>query len=102
MTVRVWGGSYDQTVTTDLADVVNGLVDERYNPSYFDAFGIGIRGESGSDNSGNTVQFFADDVNYTGKKNPTGLPTVSINATDNSASEAGRTTADSNLERKNP
>jgi hypothetical protein len=69
LTVRIYGDGYDQTVTKDLKQLISiGLFDMRLEPLALDSFGIGIRGEAGSDNSGNTVQFFVDDVNYTGKK----------------------------------
>jgi hypothetical protein len=61
-TARIYNDGYDEVIMRNVGH-------HRFTPNVYDAFGVGIRGDSAGDNSNNTVQFFAADVNYTGKKN---------------------------------
>jgi hypothetical protein len=61
LTVRIYNGSYDQTVTADLNSQT------RSGGSTFDSFGMGTKNRPGSgDNSSKSIQMFIDDVSYSG------------------------------------
>jgi hypothetical protein len=61
ITVRLFNGTFDQTASVDLNSTV------RNDSHGFDSFGIGIAaGVAGTNDASRTVQFFVDDVNYSG------------------------------------
>jgi hypothetical protein len=61
LTIRLYNGSFDQTTNVNLTSAV------RNGTATFNGFGIGIAaGIAANNDSARTIQFFVDDVNYTG------------------------------------